>query len=98
MGKMPMLEERFDLRFNIQAKEALVMTRLSYIGVMAALLFASPLAVAQEAPEEMQGTVHVGDKAPGFTLKDQNGEERSLESLLNEDGYVALVFHRSAHW
>lgn len=74
------------------------MVRLGILGVVAALLLMPALAVAQEAPEEMQGTVHVGDKAPGFTLKDQNGEERSLESLLNEEGYVALVFYRSAHW
>ena len=51
-----------------------------------------------QQPELMQGTVKVGDKAPSFLLKDQNGQERSLESLLDADGYLALVFYRSADW
>ena len=75
---------------------------LRLIGVLlTVLLVISPAAIAQEgkeAPEEMQGTIKVGDKVPAFSLKDQNGEDRSLEALLNPDGYVALVFHRSADW
>lgn len=39
----------------------------------------------------------VGQKAPPFTLKDQNDREVSLESLLKK-GPVALVFYRSADW
>jgi len=75
------------------------MTR-TLVTLLSVLLLVSPAAIAQgkEAPEEMQGTVKVGDKALGFTLKDQNGEEHSLESLLNPDGFVALVFYRSADW
>ncbi len=41
--------------------------------------------------------ISVGDKAPPFRLKDQNGEEHSLEDLLKK-GNVALVFYRSADW
>ena len=41
--------------------------------------------------------VKVGDKAPSFTLKDQEGRERSLDDLL-KSGKVALVFYRSADW
>jgi AhpC/TSA family len=48
------------------------------------------------APEEHTG-VKVGEKAPAFTLKDQEGKERSLEELLKK-GKVALVFYRSADW
>jgi cytochrome oxidase Cu insertion factor (SCO1/SenC/PrrC family) len=68
--------------------------------IAAAALLTSSIVQAQgaEAPEEMQGTVNVGDKALGFTLKDQNGREHSLESLLDADGYLALVFYRSADW
>lgn len=66
------------------------------------LVALNTLALAQTppapAPESMQGTVKVGDKAPSFTLKDQNGQERTLESLLDADGYLALVFYRSADW
>lgn len=67
---------------------------------MIALLLAclAPLATAQPKPaEEAKTGIAVGEKAPDFTLKDQNGEERSLSGLL-EDGPVALVFTRSAEW
>lgn len=48
------------------------------------------------ADEEKTGLA-VGADAPKFALKDQNGEEITLDSLL-ENGRVALVFHRSADW
>ena len=48
------------------------------------------------APEEQTG-LKVGEKAPRFTLKDQEGKERSLDELLKK-GKVALVFYRSADW
>ncbi len=48
---------------------------------------------------------HAGDRQggrqgppPSFALKDQRGQERTLESLLNADGHLALVFYRSADW
>ena len=47
-------------------------------------------------PEEQTG-LKVGEKAPGFTLKDQEGKERSLDEFLKK-GKVALVFYRSADW
>jgi hypothetical protein len=39
----------------------------------------------------------IGAAAPKFALKDQKGEERSLDALL-KNGKVALVFFRSASW
>lgn len=64
-----------------------------------AALMVAPL-VAQEkgksAPEAMTGP-KVGEKAPTFTLKDQDGKERSLDELIKK-GKVALVFYRSADW
>ena len=50
----------------------------------------------QPAAEELTG-LKVGEKAPKFTLKDQEGRERSLDDLLKK-GKVALVFTRSADW
>ncbi len=38
-----------------------------------------------------------GDKAPDFTLKNQDGKDVKLSDLL-EKGNVALVFYRSADW
>ena len=63
-------------------------------------LLATPYALAQgnakPAPDAQTG-VKVGEKAPRFTLKDQEGKERSLDELLKK-GKVALVFYRSADW
>ena len=64
-----------------------------------ALLLAAPTAGSREgkpAPEELDG-LKVGEQAPKFTLKDQDGKERSLDEFLSK-GKVALVFYRSADW
>jgi cytochrome oxidase Cu insertion factor (SCO1/SenC/PrrC family) len=66
----------------------------------AVVLLAEPAAWSQgkgkPAPEEQTG-LKVGAKAPKFTLKDQEGKERSLDEFLGK-GKVALVFYRSADW
>jgi cytochrome oxidase Cu insertion factor (SCO1/SenC/PrrC family) len=54
------------------------------------------LQAAQEKAPDTMG-LPIGEKAPAFTLKDQDGSEVTLASLLS-DGPVALVFHRSADW
>lgn len=68
--------------------------------VLLPLALAAPEAGAQvrptPAPEEQTG-LKVGENAPNFTLKDQQGQERSLGELLKK-GKVALVFYRSADW
>jgi cytochrome oxidase Cu insertion factor (SCO1/SenC/PrrC family) len=81
----------------------LSMIRWMVMGTILVLL-ATPTVRAQEkakakgkpAAEEQTG-VKVGEKAPKFTLKDQEGRERSLDDLLKK-GKVALVFYRSADW
>ena len=66
----------------------------------AVLILAAPAARSQgqakPAPEEQTG-LRVGEPAPAFTLKDQEGKERSLDEFLKK-GKVALVFYRSADW
>jgi cytochrome oxidase Cu insertion factor (SCO1/SenC/PrrC family) len=66
----------------------------------AVLALGAPTAWSQgkgkPAPEEQPG-LKVGEKAPKFTLKDQRGEDRSLDEYLKK-GKVALVFYRSADW
>jgi cytochrome oxidase Cu insertion factor (SCO1/SenC/PrrC family) len=69
--------------------------RLSLIIGLAASLFLG-LAAENAAAGEDHG-LGIGEKAPRFTLKDQNGKERSLDELLKK-GNVALVFYRSASW
>jgi peroxiredoxin len=56
----------------------------------------SGLNATQEAAPEKPG-LPIGQRAPAFTLKDQNDKDVSLESLL-EKGPVSLVFFRSADW
>ena len=60
------------------------------------LVLAANARAADPAPDEKTG-LKVGEKAPAFKLKDQNGKERTLEEFLKE-GKVALVFYRSASW
>ena len=63
------------------------------------LLFAANLRAqgkGKPAPEEQTG-LKVGEPAPKFTLKDQEGRERWLDEFLTK-GKVAVVFYRSADW
>ena len=67
------------------------------LAVLVAVL-AAPTARGQGKPApEDQRDLKVGAVAPKFTLKDQEGKERSLDEFL-EQGNVALVFFRSAAW
>ncbi len=50
-----------------------------------------------ETRSEAQPGLLVGAKAPKFTLRDQEGKDRSLDEILKK-GKVALVFYRSADW
>jgi cytochrome oxidase Cu insertion factor (SCO1/SenC/PrrC family) len=61
---------------------------------LAAVLVLAGAAAAQ-APDKTG--LKVDTKAPAFTLKDQNGKDRSLDEFLKK-GKVALVFFRSAGW
>jgi len=49
------------------------------------------------APELEAIGPRVGTRAASFTLPDQNGQPRSLESLIGPNGAI-LVFFRSADW
>lgn len=50
----------------------------------------TPVNVASLGPQ-------VGESVPDFTLPDQNGAERTLDSILGPNGAI-LLFHRSADW
>ena len=71
------------------------MTSKRLAGTLAASSLLLALTAGAAAPE-MTGLA-VGQKAPAFTLKDQNGRDVSLATLLKK-GPVALVFYRSADW
>ncbi|HEY8504579.1 MAG TPA: redoxin domain-containing protein [Gemmataceae bacterium] len=65
--------------------------------VIALGVVAPPGPAAGDETKAPEIGVKVGGKAPAFTLKDQDGKERSLADLLKQ-GKVALVFYRSASW
>ncbi len=50
----------------------------------------TPMDVASLGPQ-------VGEQVPAFSLPDQNGQVRTLESILGPNGAL-LLFHRSADW
>jgi cytochrome oxidase Cu insertion factor (SCO1/SenC/PrrC family) len=67
---------------------------------VAVLLVAAPAAWPQgnaKSAPEVQAGLNVGEPAPKFALKDQEGRQRSLDEFLTK-GKVALVFYRSANW
>jgi cytochrome oxidase Cu insertion factor (SCO1/SenC/PrrC family) len=64
---------------------------------LAALLPPRAALAADEKPPADKTGIAVGEKAPKFTLKDQDGKERTLDDLLKK-GTLAVVFTRSAGW
>ena len=52
--------------------------------------FRTPIEVASLGPQ-------IGERVPGFSLPDQDGQVRTLESILGPRGAL-LLFHRSADW
>ena len=61
-----------------------------------------PSASAQQAAPRQKMDVsklgpQVGQQVPDFSLKDQDGKTRNLESIMGPKG-VMLVFVRSADW
>ena len=50
----------------------------------------TPIDVASLGPQ-------VGEQVPAFSLPDQNGRVRTLESIMGRNGAM-LLFHRSANW
>jgi cytochrome oxidase Cu insertion factor (SCO1/SenC/PrrC family) len=70
------------------------MRRLLALASVFAVVVVAP---AAEPPIEGKTGLKVGEKAPAFKLKDQDGKERTLEEFTKK-GMVALVFHRSAGW
>jgi len=65
--------------------------------IVAAVSLCTIIGVGASANTTQDVGLRVGDKAPSFSLKDQNGNDVSLDSLIKK-GPVALLFFRSADW
>ena len=68
------------------------------IAVMAAICLTAGLAAQSRTPIEV-GKLgpQVGERVPDFSLRDQNGAARTLQSIMGSRGAM-LVFFRSADW
>lgn len=62
-----------------------------------AVLVTAVAAAAIPVPAAALAGLNVGDKVPGFELKDQSGTGVKLDALL-QNGPAAVVFYRSADW
>src|SRR5262245_35483562 len=93
MRKAPSLRNRTPQN-RVRVKNSSMVSTIWLLLIVA--LIATLKIVAQEETAQPE-QIRVGDRAPMFTLKDQNDREFSLETMLKK-GPVALVFVRSVQW
>jgi hypothetical protein len=68
------------------------------MGLVAALCLTAGLAAQPRAPIEVAKLgPQVGETVPGFSLHDQDGAARTLQSVMGTRGAM-IVFIRSADW
>jgi hypothetical protein len=75
------------------------MTNGATLSQMSKLVAASVIALAlvQAQPDVEKIGPQVGERVPDFSLVDQSGTTRTLQSVAGKNG-VMLVFFRSADW
>ena len=61
------------------------------------VLMLATAGTAQDLPDVEQFGPQVGDVVPAFTLRDQNGQTQTLESIMGPNGGM-LAFNRAASW
>jgi peroxiredoxin len=93
MRKAPSLRNRTP-QSRVRVKNSSLISTIWVLLIVA--LIATLKIVAQEETAQPE-QIRVGDRAPLFTLKDQNDREFSLQTMLKK-GPVALVFVRSVQW
>ena len=67
------------------------------LAALLAILFAQTPVRAQEKLDLSALGPQVGERVPDFSLQDQNGQVRTLQSIMGSKGAM-LVFVRSADW
>jgi cytochrome oxidase Cu insertion factor (SCO1/SenC/PrrC family) len=72
---------------------------ITVLVVCSAIASVSTQQSAQPAalPDVQKLGPQVGARVPEFTLQDQDGRSRTLQSLMGRNGLM-LVFYRSADW
>jgi cytochrome oxidase Cu insertion factor (SCO1/SenC/PrrC family) len=71
--------------------------RKRFIAIALLIMVAAATGAQTPAPDLETIGPKVGTRVASFTLPDQNGQPRSLESLIGPKGAI-LVFFRSADW
>ncbi len=74
----------------VQQPDALSEDAMSSAAIDGETQSRTPIDVASLGPQ-------VGEQVPSFSLRDQNGRVRTLESIMGRNGAM-LLFHRSANW
>ena len=77
-------------RIRTVALTTILATLLSGISTSTVAQPRTPIDVAALGPQ-------VGERAPDFSLPDQNGQLQTLDSIQGPNGTM-LLFHRSADW
>ena len=72
-------------------------TVITLFACIAIVLCPGTASSQNDKPKATPG-IKVGQKAPAFKLKNQDGKEVSLKELGKDGKDVALVFYRSADW
>ena len=78
----------------------MVAMRKLILGGVVLFVLMTPVVHTQATPEKIDVSTlgpQVGERVPDFSLKDQSGTTRTLQSIMGENGAM-LVFARSADW
>jgi hypothetical protein len=80
------------------AATAIYTERTMKVSLVAVGLFVAVVSVASQSAVDLEQVgPQVGSRVPSFTLPDQTGRLRTLDSLMGPKGAI-LVFFRSADW
>ncbi len=79
-------------RYQARSSVALALTLCGTLGFVLRTAAEQP-----SVPDVQTLGPQIGSRVPDFTLSDQGGQPRSLQSLMGPKG-VMLVFLRSADW
>jgi len=72
--------------------------KLATFSLMLVITLPGSTTAQTRAPVDVQSLgPQVGERVPDFRLPDQNGQIRTLESIMGSNGAM-MLFHRSANW
>ncbi len=79
------------------SKKLMVIVVATLIGGLTWMVYAPTSTPTRTRIDVSQLGPQVGERVPDFSLPDQNGQLRTLNSIMGPNGAL-LLFHRSANW